>query len=267
MSWLKKNKKTIRGFGLDMKTFRRNLKALPQFYKDKKLFLSQMKESNIDFSIAEDFYCLQDVRAQAGVANGHYFHQDWLVASYIYLATPKLHVDVGSRVDGFVAHVGVFRKIEVIDIRKITSSNPNIDFKQADMMKPLPREWHNYTDSLSCLHALEHFGLGRYGDPIDFTGYIMGLNNLWSMLKPNGILYLSVPIGPQRIEFHAHRIFGLGYLLQLFSDKFIVEKFAYVDDKGDLHQDVLLDESLIANDANVVLGCGIFSLRKITTDE
>jgi hypothetical protein len=32
-----------------------------------------------------------------------------------------------------------------------------------------------YCDSLSCLHALEHFGLGRYGDPIDPRGHEKGI--------------------------------------------------------------------------------------------
>mgnify|MGYP006185842181 CR=1 FL=1 len=35
----------------------------------------------------------------------------------------------------------------------------------------------NYCDSLSCLHALEHFGLGRYNDPIQFDGYLE--NTVW----------------------------------------------------------------------------------------
>ena len=31
------------------------------------------------------------------------------------------------------------------------------------------------TDSLSCLHTLEHFGLGRYNDPINVKGFEIGL--------------------------------------------------------------------------------------------
>ena len=34
------------------------------------------------------------------------------------------------------------------------------------------------TDSLSCLHAIEHFGLGRYTDPIDINIHIKGLTTL-----------------------------------------------------------------------------------------
>ena len=33
-------------------------------------------------------------------------------------------------------------------------------------------------DSISCLHALEHFGLGRYNDPLDPNGHLKGFNNI-----------------------------------------------------------------------------------------
>ena len=39
----------------------------------------------------------------------------------IYAARPEKHVDVGSRVDGFVAHVASFREIEVFDVRPIAT--------------------------------------------------------------------------------------------------------------------------------------------------
>jgi SAM-dependent methyltransferase len=66
---------------------------------------------------------------------------------------------------------------------------------------------NEYCDSLSCLHALEHFGLGRYGDPIDPNGYERGFMQMISLLKPGGIFYLSVPIGIDRVEFNANRVF------------------------------------------------------------
>ena len=42
---------------------------------------------------------------------------------------------------------------------------PGVVFRQADLMNPvsLPiTAGEGYCDSLSCLHAIEHFGLGRY---------------------------------------------------------------------------------------------------------
>ena len=80
-------------------------------------------------------------------------------------------------------------------------------------MSEIPPGLAESTDSLSCLHALEHFGLGRYGDPVDYDGYLKGFDNLYRILKPGGRLYFSVPMGPQRIEFDAHRVFSMAYLL------------------------------------------------------
>ena len=55
----------------------------------------------------------------------------------------------------------------------------NIKYLRADLMHPIQI---GKTDSLSCLHAIEHFGLGRYSDPIDINGHIKGLENMISLL-------------------------------------------------------------------------------------
>lgn len=57
--------------------------------------------------------CLSDALEPSGSASGHYFHQDLLVARKVFERQPRKHVDVGSRIDGFVAHVAAFREIEV----------------------------------------------------------------------------------------------------------------------------------------------------------
>ena len=51
----------------------------------------------------------------------------------IYNSKPKRHIDVGSRVDGFVAHVASFREIEVFDVRPLEKSiHQNINEKSDD---------------------------------------------------------------------------------------------------------------------------------------
>jgi len=193
--------------------------------------------------------------------SGHYFHQDLHVAKLIYENNPRIHLDIGSRIDGFVAHVAVFREIDIIDVRDQKSFVENIFFRKADLML-LPKDLINYYDSISSLHAIEHFGLGRYGDPIDYFGFEKAIDNISKLLQINGHFYFSVPIGPQRIEFNAHRVFSLKFLILLLEKKFKIKTFSYVNDKGDFFKNVELTQENINTNFGCVFGCGIFDLIK-----
>lgn len=208
-------------------------------------------------------YPFDNRRTQAGGAYGHYFHQDLWTAHRIYAANPRRHIDIGSRIDGFVAHVASFREIEILDLLPLPWSVPNVKFMQLDLMQPIPQDMLEICDSLSSLHALEHFGLGRYGDAIDPDGYLKGFANMSQLLQPGGTFYFSVPMGRQRIEFNAHRIFSLDHLLEIFDQNGLrVERYAYVGDDGALRDDVQVsvEARRIANNLNY--GCGIFELSK-----
>ena len=255
-------KKWLLAFGLNPRNTIQALSKLPKYFNDKKKISDQIEVDARKFQFGNSYPCLFDEEDEGGNAKGHYFHQDLLVARKIFENNPQKHVDVGSRIDGFVSHVASFREIEVFDIRKLNSKIPNIKFTQADLMKDLGESLYNYTDSLSCLHTLEHFGLGRYGDKIKFDGYLDGFKNLYNLLKQGGKFYFSVPIGPQRIEFNAHRVFSVKYLLEIISPKYMIDSFSYVDDKGNLFENVELTENDISKDFDCNYGCGIFDLTK-----
>lgn len=249
-------------FGFDAKVFLRafSRKKKSWFYSDLKAFKEQRQNDNT-FKWGPLYPILTDKNDQGGIMNGHYFHQDLYVARLIHGANPKKHLDIGSRTDGFVAHVAAFREIEIIDIRPIQSKVKNILFRQANLMD-LPSDLINYCDSISSLHAIEHFGLGRYGDPIDYFGYLKAIRNIAKILNPNGTFYFSVPIGPQRIEFNAHRVFSLAYLIEMLSENFTIQQFSLVDDKGDFFEDIELKEKNMLSNFNCQYGCGIFICRK-----
>lgn len=247
--------------GINPVQFFNNLKGLGWFLRDYNRVKKQLK-NNSDFKIASFYPCLLDKSDKAGVNSGHYFHQDLLVAGDIFTKNPNKHIDVGSRVDGFVAHVASYRQIEVIDIRKLKSNIRNVKFVQLNICNHLPEHFIGITDSISCLHAIEHFGLGRYGDPIDVNSHLTAISNFIEMLTPGGMFYLSTPIGPQRIEFNAHRVFSVEYLLGIFAPYFIVEDFYYVNDLGDLIHPKNISDKDRANNFDCTYGCGIFFLRK-----
>ena len=249
-------------FGFDPEKSFGNIAALGWYLADLKAFRRQQAKSASSFNFGKLYPCLEDKRAEGGTATGHYFHQDLLVARRIHQRAPTRHVDVGSRIDGFVAHVASFRSIVVMDIRNIPSVIPNIEFIQADLMRfPAPNLAGQF-DSLSCLHALEHFGLGRYGDPINADGHLVGLKNITALLAPGGKFYFSVPIGPQRIEFNAHRVFSVSYLLDCLKGNFHIDGFSYIDDKGDLHEHASLTAADVERNFGCTYGCGIFEATK-----
>lgn len=191
-------------FGLDPRVFLRSLRGLPVYLRDWAVFYKGFS-GNMKF-----MPCLHDRYEEGGATKSEYFWQDLLVARAIHAAKPVKHVDIGSRVDGFVAHVASFREIEVFDVRPISTAVPGVVFRQADLMNPtsLPTTaGGGYCDSLSCLHAIEHFGLGRYGDQVNPQGYQRGIANMAQLLQPGGAFYLSTPIGQERVEFNANWVF------------------------------------------------------------
>ena len=253
MNLKRKIARNLRLIGINIKDILA-LKNYFRFRRDRKEWLRQGGK------ITQNFVFLQDYSDNAGQNKGHYFHQDLLVAKMIHDNNPRRHIDIGSRLDGFVAHVASFREIEVFDIRPLErSKHQNIKFLQADLMNPLKV---SKTDSLSCLHAVEHFGLGRYNDPIDINGHMKGISNLVSMLEKNGILYISFPIGKKdEVHFNAHRVF---HPKSIFKNNYIqshmeLVRFDYVDDLGDLHINSNIDNTL----GKLNYGCGIYTLKKL----
>jgi hypothetical protein len=249
--------------GVNVVTLSRSLRGVRSYLGNRREFLRQAKSANHEFELVASIPVLSERFENSGVGSGSYFHQDLYVAQQIYAASPARHVDVGSRVDGFVANVATFREIEVFDIRPLQTSARNITFRRRDLMTEASA-FDDYTDSLSCLNALEHFGLGRYGDAVDYHGHRTGWRNLTRMLSRGGTLYFSVPFSKrQRIEFDAHRIFCLPYLLdELIGVYYDVTSFAFVDDAGEIHHDVDPHAGMARYSFHLEMGCAIFVLRK-----
>ena len=251
-------------FGINLFTGVFSFTGYRQLKKDLRELKRQAAQSKQKFPVTKLYACYKDKKGNAGTLNYQYFYQDLFVAQQISKNNPQRHIDIGSRMDGFIVHVASFRPIEVFDIRPIDLNIPNIIFKQADIMnyEGLEKEC---TDSISSLHVLEHFGLGRYGDPICFEGYLLGFKNITSLLKKGGKFYFSVPLGKQRIEFHAHRVFSLDYLLQLVSEDYTIDSFSYIDDNNRFFREInlsTLSDEEKKTSLGVHLGCAVFVLTK-----
>jgi hypothetical protein len=132
-------------------------------------------------------------------------------------------------------------------------------------MENLPTGWIGCTDSLSCLHTIEHFGLGRYGDSIDPDGHLKGLAQLKRMVAPGGLIYLSTPIGPERVEFNAHRVFAAATVLGWFGEGWDIQRFAVIRDEGMLWNEPPRNEQTVAENFGCETGVVIIAARKTGT--
>lgn len=251
----------IKQFGINPRQMVNSFKGIFPFIKNYFKVKSLLKHNPSDFKIQKLSPNFFDRYEQAGSMPLHYFYQDLFVAQKIFRDKPDKHIDIGSRIDGFVAHVASFRELEVFDIRNFVQHIPSVKFVCADLMND-NFNLRDYCDSISSLHAIEHFGLGRYGDPININGYISALKNINQMLKPGGKFYFSTPIGPQRIEYDAHRVFNVNYLLNLFQPDYDLITFSYINDTNEFFPEVTLSKSAIENNFNCKYGCGIFEMKK-----
>ena len=233
------------------------VRGIPAYYRDLiAYYRSSRRSSNFRLSLLDLYPIYGDRFYNAGVASGHYFHQDLWAAKKVYLAKPGMHVDVGSRIDGFVAHLLTFMSVTVVDVRRLESKVPGLKFMQGDV-RNLSFEDESL-ESISSLHAIEHIGLGRYGDDVDSDGWMHGLGELQRILKRGGILYLGLPIGRERVCFNAHRVFKPATICGALPGLSLVS-FYYVDDNGDLNEGNINFEGL----PDLEYGCGLFEFRKV----
>ena len=157
-------------------------------------------------SLRKIYPCLMDWDSSAG-SLGVYFWQDLWGARKIFSRKPPEHYDIGSRVDGFIAHVLPFMPVTMIDIRPLPQKVEGLKFIQADAtsLDGIPDK---SLISLSSLCAPEHFGLGRYGDPVDPEACFAAMRSMQRVLADGGHLYIAVPVGDgSGVAFNAHRIF------------------------------------------------------------
>lgn len=231
-------------------------KAVPHYLRNWQLYKAQSKKENgFPVSVKNIYVTTADKFMPAGHMGGHYFLQDLWVARYLAAKGIKHVTDVGSRIDGFIAHMLCFATVEYVDFRPPDNTLPGLTFKQGDI-KALPYQTESL-DVLTCLHVIEHIGLGRYGDPIDVKGHEKAAAELSRIVKKDGMLILSTPVGKQRLEFDAHRVFDPQTILDIFPEMKL-EAFHLIDDKAkDVKENASLESARSCS-----YGCGIFVFRK-----
>lgn len=199
---------------------------------------------------------LGDRHSSAGSARGHYFLQDIWAAQHVYKYQAGKHVDVASRLDGFVGHVLSFCPVEYVDIRPLTAEVPGLSWVSGSICE-LPFPDRSVT-SLSCLHVIEHIGLGRYGDPVDPESWTIALAELSRVLAPGGQLLIGTPCGRPRTIFHAHRIFSPEHIISALPDLRLVEFSIIADDSAS----GWVELKNVSEVRDLDYGCGLFRFTR-----
>ena len=89
------------------------------------------------------------------------------------------------------------------------------------------------------ISSFEHYGLGRYGDPLDPNGDMKAMLEMKDIIKKGGLLFLAVPIGHDNIVYNVHRIYGRKRFFRLIENWKLIESFGFketmLDKKSGLH--------------------------------
>lgn len=159
--------------------------------------------------------CLDDNTQTTGFDTHYEYHQAW-AARCLREINPKKHIDISSRIT-FNVVVSAFIPIEFYDFRPAKIYNlKGLECKRADLTN-LHFEDESI-ECLSCMHTIEHIGLGRYGDNIDPEGDLKAIEELKRVLKKGGNLLFVVPVGKPRLQFNAHRIYSYDMIMGCFKD-------------------------------------------------
>jgi hypothetical protein len=194
-------------------------------------------------------------RASVTPFDRHYtYHPAW-AARVLARTRPSKHVDISSIVN-FCAIVSAFVPVEFYDFRPAPVELDGLYAGAADLTQlHFPND---SIESLSCLHVIEHIGLGRYGDPLDPDGDLKAIGELVRVLAPGGNLLIATPVGRPRVAFNAHRVYDHEAFARYFAPLQLVE-FALIEERGEGGLIVAPPPERVRAES---YGCGCFWFRK-----
>jgi SAM-dependent methyltransferase len=227
-----------------------SLAFLPKFFLELKRYRSLTAGESVAWHDA--YPCLSD-RITHTPFDPHYFYQGAWLARRLSRTNPSLHVDVGSSV-AMVSVLSAGVPIVFLDYRPLAVRLSGLQSVAGNAaILPFPND---SLLSLSSLHVIEHVGLGRYGDPLDPEGSRRAAVELQRVLRPGGRLFLSLPVGRERVCFNAHRV-HVPHTIQSFVPELRLESFSLVDDMGRFREDVPFQAG-----THLEYGCGMFEFIK-----
>jgi len=221
-------------------------------------YLGELKKfkslSDGRFSVfLKDVYpCLTD-KIKTTPFDQHYtYHPAW-AARKLKEISPREHVDISS-ILSFSTIVSAFIPTRFYDYRPALLQLSNYSSDAQDLTGLTFPD--NSIESLSCMHTVEHIGLGRYGDTLDPKGDLKAIQELKRVTSFGGHILFVTPVGRPRIEFNGHRIYSYEQIIEYFQPLQLRE-FSLIPDKGGLIENAA---PTLVREQNY--GCGCFWFKK-----
>ncbi len=225
--------------------------VIVDFFKFKK------KDKKKRFSLLfSDFYpCIKDKTIKTSFDRHYVYHTAWAARKVKEIGATS-HTDISSSLY-FSSIVSAFSPVHFYDYRPaklnlsgLTSSSANLTNLHFD---------DNSIESLSCMHTVEHVGLGRYGDPIEPEGDVKAAQELERVVAKNGSLLFVVPVGRPQIQFNAHRIYSYQMVIEMFPG-LILKEFSLIPDNA-VEKGIIYNATKEQADKQIY-GCGCFWFTK-----
>lgn len=206
--------------------------------------------------VDEDIFpCLEDNTGITTFDTHYVYHPAW-AARVLQKTKPEFHVDISSTLH-FCSIVSAFMPVKFYDYRPAKLTLSDLSSDSADLTSlHFPDKSIN---SLSCMHTIEHIGLGRYGDPVDYDGDLKAAIELKRVLTVGGNLLIVLPVGKPKIMYNAHRIYGFNQVIEMFSG-LKLEEFSLIPDDAITTGMIINASKEISDKQNY--GCGCFWFKK-----
>ncbi len=165
---------------------------------------------------------------------------------------PSVHGDIGSQAPDVGALSALVPVTFYVDQRPLQAQLAGLATVAGDITRvPFPDK---SLVSLSSLHVVGRIRPGR--DAIEPAEDLKALGELQRVLGYRGSLYLSVPVGRERVRSKVQRVFAPQTILAAVP--FLrLRHFTYIGDDGVLHADAPLEEA-----AQQDYGCGLFEFER-----
>jgi SAM-dependent methyltransferase len=220
-------------------------------------FMSNCEKLRPEFLNFYNQPCLGEDTLTSGFDTHYLYHVAWAMRK-ILKKPPKHHTDISSAIN-FAACLSAIIPTTFIDFRPADLKLTDLYCEGGDLSRSNTWEAEQF-DSVSCMHVVEHIGLGRYGDELDVMADLRAITTLKKIVKPGGKLYFVVPVGKPAVFFNAHRVYQARNIIEYFSDKFELGEFYFIQGPQNLEP---LTNCHFDYTLQFTYGCGCFEFTKI----